>query len=250
MRRRVRQIADAFVEHNLLSYAAAIAFQALVALVPMTMLVLGLLGATGNRQLWEDDIAPAIEGRVTRPVFSGIDDTASRILDHGSAGLIVVASLLTVWYLTAAMRAVIEALDRIHDVKERRPWLERILTAVLLGVTGGVCLYSAALLLIELGGVPGWACAVVLVAVTVTLLLRFGPAEKPDAAWATMGAGVIVVAWLVASVLFGLWVRYVADFRSPVGTLTTLLILTSYLFVSATVFLAGAQLDELLRKTR
>src|SRR3954469_289733 len=156
MRRRVRQIADAFVEHNLLSYAAAIAFQALVALVPLTMLVLGVLGATGNQQLWEDDVAPSIKGRVTGPVFSGIDYSVRQILEHGSAGLIVVASVLSAWYLTAAMRAVIEALDRIHDVKDKRPWPRRIVTAVVLGVTGGVCLYSAALFLIGLGGIAGW----------------------------------------------------------------------------------------------
>jgi uncharacterized BrkB/YihY/UPF0761 family membrane protein len=64
-----------------------------------------------------------------------------------------------------------------------------------------------------------------------------------------VGAGVILVSW-VASLLFGLWITYVADFKSPIGTLTTLLVLTSYIFVSATVFLAGAQFDELLRKRR
>jgi hypothetical protein len=37
---------------------------------------------------------------------------------------------------------------------------------------------------------------------------------------------------------------------SPIGTLTTPLVLTRYVFVSAAVFLAGAQLDELLRKQR
>jgi uncharacterized BrkB/YihY/UPF0761 family membrane protein len=49
---------------------------------------------------------------------------------------------------------------------------------------------------------------------------------------------------------FRLRVTYVADFKSPIGTLTTPLVLTSYVFASAAVFLAGAQLDELLRKQR
>jgi len=248
--RRVRQIADAFAEHHLFSYAAAIAFQALVALVPMTMLALGMLGATGNRSLWRKDVAPVIQGRVTEPVFRAIDYSATRIMNHGTGGLITVASLLSVWYLSRAMRAVIEALDQIHDVKDKRPWLERILTTVLLGVTAGVFLFSAALIVIGLGGVLAWLCALALVAITVALILRFAPAQKPDTGWATIGAGLIVVAWLVASALFGLWISYVADFRSPVGTLTTLLVLTSYLFISTIVFLAGAQLDELLRKKR
>jgi uncharacterized BrkB/YihY/UPF0761 family membrane protein len=45
-------------------------------------------------------------------------------------------------------------------------------------------------------------------------------------------------------------VSYVANFKTPVGSLTTLLVLTSYLYVSVIFFLAGTQLDELLRKRR
>jgi membrane protein len=251
----VAQIWTAFVKHNLLTYAAAIAFQALIALVPLTLLALGMLGATGNRQLWTKHVAPAIHHRLRPSVFHGIDDTAHRILDHGTAGLIAVSVLLSIWYLTAAMRAVIEALDQIHDVEDRRSWSERIATAVLLGAMAGGCLFAAALIVI--GGPRGvvlglvrWVAALALVAIVVLLLLRFAPAQRPDTGWASLGAALIIVAWVVASLLFRLWVTYVADFKSPIGTLTTLLVLTSYVFVSAAVFLAGVQLDELLRKER
>jgi membrane protein len=153
------------------------------------------------------------------------------------------------------MRAVIEALDQIHDVEDRRPWGERIATAVLLGAMAGGCLFVAALIVV--GGPRGvvvglvrWVAAVALVAIVVLLVLRFAPAQRPDTGWASLGAALIIGAWVVASLLFRLWVTYVADFKSPIGTLTTLLVLTSYLFVSTAVFLAGAQLDELLRKQR
>jgi uncharacterized BrkB/YihY/UPF0761 family membrane protein len=63
-----------------------------------------------------------------------------------------------------------------------------------------------------------------------------------------VGSLFIVGAWLVATLLFRLWIEYVAEFRSPTGILTGLLIATSYLYVSAAVFLVGAQLDELLRR--
>jgi membrane protein len=251
----VAQIWAAFVEHNLLTYAAAIAFQALIAFVPLTLFALGILGATDNRRLWTKHVAPAIHDRVRPAVFNGIDDTVRRILDHGTAGLIVVSILLSIWYLTAAMRAVIEALDQIHDVEDTRSWGVRIATAVLLGATAGGCLFAAVLIVVGgprgvLLGLVRWVAALALVAVVVLLLLRFAPAQRPDTRWASLGAGLIIVAWVVASLLFRLWITYVADFKSPIGTLTTLLVLTSYVFVSSVVFLAGAQLDELLRKQR
>jgi membrane protein len=251
----VAQIWSAFVEHNLLTYAAAIAFQALIAFVPLTLFALGVLGATHNRRLWTKHVAPAIHDRLRPAVYNGIDDTVRRILDHGTAALIAVSVLLSIWYLTAAMRAVIEALDQIHDVDDTRPWRIRIATALLLGAATGGCLFAAAVIVVGgprgiLLGLVRWVAALALVAIVVLLLLRFAPAQRPDTGWASIGAALIIVAWVVASLLFRLWVTYVADFKSPIGTLATLLVLTSYVFVSSAVFLAGAQLDELLRKQR
>jgi uncharacterized BrkB/YihY/UPF0761 family membrane protein len=94
-----------------------------------------------------------------------------------------------------------------------------------------------------------WAAALALVALVVTLLLRFAPAQRPNTGWAGAGAALIAISWVVASLLFRLWITHVADFKSPIGTMTTLLILTSYVFVSAAVFLVGAQLDERCGKT-
>jgi membrane protein len=248
-------IVKSFAKHNLLTYAAAIAFQALIALVPMTLLGLGLLGATGHKEVWTDHIAPAIQGRLTQPVYHAIDYSVTRILDNGTAGLIAFSVVLSLWYLTAAMRAVIEALNRIHDVDDDRGWWNRLAVAVGLGAAAGIALYGSAVLVI--GGPRGaalgivrWVGAVLLLALLVALLVRFGPAQQPRAKWASLGAAFVVGSWLVFSILFRLYITYLANFKSPIGTMTSLLALTTYMFVSSIVFLAGVQIDELLRKSR
>src|SRR5437868_8218457 len=91
-------IAKPFAEHNLLTYAAAIAFQGLIALVPMTLLRLGLLGATGHREAWTRHVAPAVHHRVLPGVYRGIDETVRPILNHASTGLIALPLLLSVSY--------------------------------------------------------------------------------------------------------------------------------------------------------
>ena len=188
-------------------------------------------------------------------VYRGIDQTVTKILDHGSGGLIAFSILLSLWYLTAAMRAVIEALNRIHDVDDDRPWGRRLAVAAGLGVVAGLSLYGSALLVI--GGPRGvvlglvrWAGAIVLLGLLVALLVRFGPAQKPRARWASLGAALVVGSWVVASILFRIYISYLANFKTPVGSLTSLLVLTTYLFVSSTVFLVGVQVDEVLRKRR
>jgi membrane protein len=250
----VAPVADAFAQHNLLTYAGAISFQGLVALLPLSLLGLGLLGTTGNQDIWNQHIAPAIERRVTPAMFGAIADTAKTALGHASGGLILFAGLLSLWYLTMAMRAVIEALNRIHDVKDERPFWLRALIAVGLGFAAGVCLFGSVLLVTAargnpLLGVGRWLLAIALLGLLVGLVVRFAPAERPHARWASVGAVLVVGFWIVASLLFRVWVTYVANFKTPVGNLTALLVLTSYLFISALVFLVGIQLDELARKS-
>ena len=57
-----------------------------------------------------------------------------------------------------------------------------------------------------------------------------------------------MLVWIVATVLYKIWLTSVVDLASPTGILAGLLALAVYLFVSASVFLVGVQLDETMRK--
>jgi membrane protein len=249
---------DRLREHRLSIYASSIAFRAIVALIPLALLGLGLLGALGVKSTWKDSIAPAIEPRVTQPVFRGIDYSAEKVLSSGTAGLILFATALVVWDLAIGVSAIMNALNQIHDVEEKRPPLRRVGTAVLLAVAVGICVVGAAIVvtvapraggsLHVLLGIGRWLAAPLLLVLAVGLLVHFGPAERPERRWASVGSLLVIASWIVASLLFKLWITHVANFKSPIGSLTGLLILTTYVFVSAAIFLVGAELDELLRK--
>ena len=254
----VADLRERLREHRLPIYASAIAFRAIVALIPLALLGLGLLGALGLKGTWDDSIAPAIEPRVTRPVFRGIDASAEKVLSSGTAGLILFATALVVWDLAIGVTAIMDALNRIHDVEEKRSPLRRALIAVALALAVGICVVGAVLVvsvfpragggLHFLLGVGRWIAAPLLLALAVGLLVRVAPAEHPEPRWASAGSILVIASWIVASLLFKLWITYVADFKTPIGSLTGLLILTTYVFVSAAIFLVGAELDELLRK--
>ena len=59
----------------------------------------------------------------------------------------------------------------------------------------------------------------------------------------------MIVAWVVASLIFRFYVSSVANFKSAAGVLVAVLVLTTYLYVSSIIFLVGVELDELLRKS-
>lgn len=254
-----RLVADEFRRRDLLTYASAIAFRGLVALVPLTLLGLGLLGALGFQDVWRETIAPALEGRLTTPVYEGIDHSVERILSSGTAGLIAFAAALLLWDLVWAVGAVMSALNRIHDVEERRSARRRLLVRGWLAAAVGVCVIGAPLAVLAapklaegaldvVVGIGRWVVAVTLLGLAVGLLFRFAPAERPQAKWASAGSVLVIASWIVASLLFRLYVTSVADFETAFGSLTVFLVLTAYVFTSAAIFIVGAQLDELLRK--
>jgi membrane protein len=254
-----RLVADEFRRRDLLTYASAIAFRGLVALVPLTLLGLGLLGALGFQDVWRETIAPALQGRLTSPVYEGIDHSVERILSSGTAGLIAFAAALLLWDLVWAVGAVMSALNRIHDVEERRPARRRLLVRVWLAAAVGVCVIGAPLAVLAapklaegaldvVVGIGRWVVAVTLLGLAVGLLFRYAPAERPQAKWASAGSVLVIASWIVASLLFRLYVTSVADFETAIGSLTVFLVLTAYVFTSAAIFIVGAQLDELLRK--
>src|SRR5256714_7365429 len=144
-RKLANELKDAVARHRLLTFASAVSFRALVALVPLTLLGLGVLGALGQASVWKNSIAPTIRHHVTAPVFHGIDFSVQRIFASDKGSLITLATALVLWHMTAAVATVMETLNEIHDVKDERPWWRKLLVA--LGLAGAivVCLVAAVL---------------------------------------------------------------------------------------------------------
>ena len=245
-------------EHELSIYASAIAFRALVALIPLALLALALLGELGLQNTWRNTVAPAIEPRVIHPVFEGINASVDKIFSSDSGTLIAFAVALVIWDLSIGIGAIMGALNLVHDVEERRSTMRRALVAVGLAVAVGTCVIGSVLLLVAAPragagldvafGILRWVLAPLILGLGVGLLVRYAPAERPDARWASVGSLLVIVSWIVTTELFRLWITYVASFKTAVGILAALLLLTLYVFIASAIFLIGAELDELLRK--
>jgi len=250
--------AGCLAKHDLLTFASAIAFQALVALIPLSVLVLGVLGALDERRVWLKQISPGIHKRLPAPTWHAVNYAAERILTHATAGLLVFGAALTIWEISGSVRAIMGALNRVYETNEKRSTLQQYRVSVGIALAIGSCLVGSVLVLTlarHLGGslhvvvdIGRWLLAVVLLGLAVEVLVRFAPAERRAKRWVTLGSAFTVIAWLVATLIFRVYVESVADFRSTFGTFVALLILTAYLYTTAIIFLVGVQADELIRK--
>lgn len=249
---------DLFAEDNLLTYASAIAFQALVALVALVLLAVAVLGAIGRTDVWTKQVAPKIHSHVLPDVFLGIDQTFEKIFHTSSGGLIAFASVLTIWEISGVVRACMGAIAAVYDSKENRKWYVRfplsigISVALTAALVGAILLGTAASRAVHgAWGFPfailRWLVAALLIGLAFGLLVRYAPVERRTTRWASAGATLVVVGWVAQSLIFAEYLR-AASYRSAAGSLLLVYVVTTYLYVGAIVLLVAVELDELLRK--
>jgi membrane protein len=250
---------DLFRDHNLLVYATAVAFNALVALVALVLLVVAILGEIGRTDVWTKQIGPTIQPKLLPQVYQGLDATFTKIFSASSVGLIAFAAAIAIWEISRGVRACMGALSRVYDTEDDRPWFVKQALSIGIGVVltgalvGSILLATAGRTLVHGGWsiaftVARWLLAVLLIGGAFGLLVRYAPAERRAKRWASAGAATVVVAWIVQTLVFAAYLRYLADYRSAAGSLLGVYFLTTYLYVAAIVLLVGIELDEQLRK--
>ena len=260
LKRFVKLWVDLFSEHELLDHASSIAFAVLKALVPLTLLGLAILGAVGERQVWNDTILPRIQSHVQPATAHAIDVAAEKIFSTNSTGLIVFASLLTLWYVSGSVRGVMSATNAVYDCGETRSWKERY--PISLGLAAAIALCVIAAILVVLAApalarhgalqvvvaIGRWLVAVALLGLAIGLLMRFAPVEPRPNQWVSGGTILVILAWVAATLIFQVLVTTLLNFKTATGQLGVFLVLTGYVYTSAIIFLVGVEVDELLRE--
>ncbi len=256
----LRALLDAFARNDLMLFASAISFQVLTALVPLALFGLGALGFLGLGDVWAQDVRPRVVEGLSPAGTTVIDDTVEKVLGSAQLFWVTAGAAIAVWQLSGAVRATMDALNRVYGAREGRSFARRyvgvalaVAFAALTFLASGVVVFVPLLdgdppaVLGAFEFVARWGVAAVLLGLAVGLLVHQGPDRTQPLGWVSAGAVTIVGSWVAMSVLFGLYLSGVASYGSIYGALATVVVLMGYLYASAIVFLAGIQVDALLR---
>jgi membrane protein len=257
---------------NLTDLAAALAYYGFLAIPALLLIVVGVFSRTAGTDTIES-LVERLEGVVPEEALTLIEDSLARATENRSGGLvlIVVGAVLALWTATGAMNALMRGLNRVFDTEEDRGFVRQKLTGlgmllcVLLGLglTVGL-LVLGPLLADKLGSALdmedafGWIWwtaqwPILLLGLLVAFggVLYLGP-DVELRRWRlfTPGALVAVVVWLIASGLFAFYASQFASYNKAWGSLAAVVIMLTWLWLSALALLFGAEINAEAERRR
>lgn len=188
---------------------------------------------------------------------------------NGGLGLTAVFGVLIALY--SASKGVASLMDGInvaYDETETRGFFKlKLVTLALtlflvfgllvaLGVTLGL---PVILSFTDLGGmveplvlIGSFAVIALLTMIGLSVLYRYGPSrDAPEWSWASVGAIVGCALWLIGSAGFAFYVKTFGSYNESFGSLAGVVIMLTWLWLSAFIILLGAELNaELEAQTR
>ncbi|KES23215.1 membrane protein [Pseudomonas citronellolis] len=253
-----------FLDDEMPTYAAALAYQGLFSLFPFLLFLIALLGFLHLPEFFDwlrEQAAYVLPGQALEQVNPIIDQLQQR-----QGGLLSVGIVVALWSSSAAVRSLMNALNAAYDVREARPVWKRVPLSLLytLGLAVMLMLVTALMILgpqvmgwiaeriglqeyvVVLWSLLRWPVMVLLMMMAVAVIYYATPNVKQKFRFITPGSVLAVVAWVAASLAFGFYVKNFADYNAMYGSVGAIIVLLLYFYISAAVLLLGAELNAVI----
>jgi membrane protein len=272
----VRSIRNFFFEHPMATYAAALAYRGLFGLFPFLFILVVLLGALGIPDFFDraidqarvqssryvpHQLQPVVEP--AREQVQPLIQMIERAEEQAGGKLLFFGVAVALWSVSAVARTLTEAFNVAYQVAETRRWWGQLALSLAFGpILALVVIISIALMLIGpqvVGGIAelvgldelfvrlwGWLrfpVALLLLAVVLSVVYRFGPNARQRFRSVVPGAALSVVLWAISSVGFSFYLANFANYGVTYGSIGAAVGLLFYLYLSASVVLLGAELN-------
>jgi membrane protein len=188
------------------------------------------------------------------------------VLGNARPGLLSIGALGALWAATGGIASLMTAMNKAYDVDETRSFFLRYGLAIMLTIVGSAGILVAFVTVVGgsvlteqaievLGVAPEtwnvisllrFPLVLVLVALAVAVLFRFGPNVAVSFRWTLVGGVLFAVGWLVATVFFGLYVANFGSYANTYGALGGVVILMLWFYLTALLLLLAAEVTSVL----
>jgi YihY family inner membrane protein len=244
--------------------AAGVAFYAFLALVPLLgaiVLVYGIVAepATVMRNMTQlTSVMPADVAKLVGEQLMNVVKTSD-----GKKGLGLLLALgLALFGARNGAGAIITALNIAYEEEEKRGFLRVNLLAIGMTAVAVIVAMLALVAIAALGhlenlvpNAPGIVLAVGKIAAYLLLALagagaaatlyKYGPSRRSAKwVWLTPGSLFAALMWLVLTIGFGIYVANFGNYNATYGSLGTVVVTLTWLYLSSYILLFGAELNS------
>lgn len=250
---------------TMLTHAAALAFYFLLALFPLLLFLVSLLGyfAEMGTELRTQTLV-YLSRIVPRSASALIYTTVDEITKNAGGGKLSFGLLSALWVASSGVSAIGDALNAAYGVRETRAWWRAKVSALGLTIMLALLIISA-MSLVLYGGEIGeaaalyfnqgtrfttlWAVAQVplvlaFVLFSFALIYYFTPnLYEQKWYWITPGSLLGVALWLLVSFLFRVYLRYFDTYSVTYGSLGAVIVLMLWFYLSGVAILIGGKMN-------
>jgi membrane protein len=262
-----RRTARDTLEDDCPGLAAQLAFYFFLAVFPALLFLVSLLGYLPLGVQLGRAVAN-LEAVLPAELVQFLRQQIDQAVAGGQGSLLTIGILGAIWSSSAAVTAIITALNRAYDIEEWRPWWKRRLVAIALTISLAVFVVLAfafvvggadlaawiaerlgfGAVLARLWTVGQWAVALALIVIAVDLVYYFAPNAETPFVWITPGALLATVLWLAASFGFKVYVQNFANYTAVHGAIGAVIVLLLWFYLSGFALLVGAELNAEIDK--
>lgn len=258
-----------FVADDMLTYAAALAYQVFFSLFPFVIFMLALFSFLRIPEFFDTLLSQ------TTTVLPGqsaslLERVVGEIQGRAAGGLLSFGIIAAVFVASAAVRAAMHAFNIAYNVENERPiWWQYPFSILYTLLFAALVISAVALMvvgprvaewfadLVGLGEVfiafwtyLRWPVAVLLLIVVVALINYLFPNVKQRFRFITPGAVLSVAVWIGASLGFSLYLSTLGEgnYTATYGSIGAIIVLLLYLYITAAVLLLGAEVNAELHR--
>ena len=257
-------------EKNISLVAGGVTYYVLLALFPGLAALVSIYGLIANPATIATNIN-ALSGLLLPSAQKLIGDELHQLIStsHGALGFGAIIGILVALYSASrGMSGMISALDIAYGQQEKRSFIRFNLIALVLTIgllIGGVIVLALVAILpavLSSIGISGvlkgaiyileWPLLIVLMMGMLAVLYRYAPdRDEPRWAWTSPGAIAASILWVIASILFSIYVAHFGNYNKTYGSLGAVVVLMTWLWLSAYLVLLGAEINgESERQTK
>ena len=249
---------------NVLGIASQVAYNFFFSLFPLLLFLAPMLSLLGDKRTIVSDLLARFSEFMPAEAFTLFSKVVTDIVFAQNApGLISLGFVLAVWSGSNIFTTFMDALDTAYDVTDPRPWWKKRLIAIavmfgwaiIITLVTGVLLAgdsivaflrdrlgmgSAALSLWDWLQFP---LAIALLVAFLYLMYWALPYVKQDKKQILVGSLFAAILFLVATLLFRLYVQHFPP-NKTYGTIGAVMVLLTWMYVISAVILIGGELNS------